>query len=152
MKFYTMITEKLISGSVSAVESFATKEEAETAMREDWENAVTEYKSTGKEPLKEECLIKDGYALLIRRSSTDRNAPIEKIEIWKIREAEFDVHVAIRVEDGLVQEVRSNTDVQVDVYDLSSPEFPEEGEEAERDKREKEWEEETRKPSWRHVW
>ena len=75
-------------------------------MREDWENAVTEYKSTGKEPLKEECLIKDGYALLIRRSSTDRNAPIEKIEIWKIREAEFDVQVAVRVEDGLVQEQR----------------------------------------------
>ena len=35
MKIYTMITEKLISGSISAVESFATKEEAETAMRED---------------------------------------------------------------------------------------------------------------------
>ena len=152
MNIYTMITEKLISGSISAVESFATKEEAETAMREDWENAVTEYKSTGKEPLKEECLIKDGYALLIRRSSTDRNAPIEKIEIWKIREAEFDVQVAVRVEDGLVQEVRSNTDVQVEVYDLSLPEFPEAGDEDERDKREKEWEEVTRKPGWRQVW
>ena len=147
MKIYTMITEKLISGSISAVESFATKEEAETAMREDWENAVTEYKSTGKEPLKEECLIKDGYALLIRRSSTDRNAPIEKIG-----EAEFDVQVAVRVEDGLVQEVRSNTDVQVEVYDLSLPEFPEAGDEDERDKREKEWEEVTRKPGWRQVW
>ena len=45
-----------------------------------------------------------------------------------------------------MQEVRSNTDVQVEVYDLSLPEFPEAGDEDERDKREKEWEEVTRKP------
>ena len=49
------------------------------------------------------------YAAVRKTISTDRNAPIEKIEIWKIREAEFDVQVAVRVEDGLVQEVRSNT-------------------------------------------
>ena len=152
MKIYTMTTEKLISGSISDVEPFATKEEAEAAMRKDWEKSVAEYKATGKEPIKAECLIKDGYALLIRRSSTDRNAPIEKIEIWKIREAEFDAQAAVRAENGLVREVRSNSDIRVEVYDLSLPEFPEAGEENERDKREKEWEEVTRKPGWRQIW
>ena len=152
MKVYILIAEKFVNGSKSDVEPFTTKEDAETAMRIAWGKAISEYRDSGMEPLKEECFIDDNYAVFTRRNIINGKSLVESIETWKIRESELDIQVAVRVEDGLVQEAYSNADVQVEVYNVDFSEFPEDEEIAESDKREKEWEEETQKPGWRQVW
>ena len=152
MKVYILIAEKFVNGSKSDVEPFTTKEDAETAMRIAWGKALSEYRDSGMEPLKEECFIDDNYAVFTRRNIINGKSLVESIETWKIRECEPDIQVAARVEDGLVQEAYSNADVQVEVYNVDFSEFPEDEEIAESDKREKEWEEETQKPGWRQVW
>ena len=64
----------------------------------------------------------------------------------------MNVQVAIRVKGGLVQTVYSNSDVDVDVYDLDVSDFPDEGEAEEADRKEKELDELCGNPGWRAVW
>ena len=62
------------------------------------------------------------------------------------------MQVAVRVAGGLVQEVHSNADVDVDVYDLDVSDFPDEGEQEAVDQKEAELEELVKSPGWRAVW
>lgn len=71
---------------------------------------------------------------------------------WRIEEKELDVQVAVRVAGGLVQEVYSNADVGVDVYDLDVSDFPDEGEQEAADQKEAELDELVKSPGWRAVW
>ena len=59
---------------------------------------------------------------------------------------------AVRVAGGLVQEVHSNADVGVDVYDLDVSDFPDEGEQEAADQEEAELDELVKSPGWRAVW
>ena len=76
----------------------------------------------------------------------------QEYENWAIEEKTLNVRVAIRVKGGLVQTVYSNSDVDVDVYDLDVSDFPDEGEAEEADRKEKELDELCSNPGWRAVW
>lgn len=73
-------------------------------------------------------------------------------ENWAIEEKTLNVRVAIRVKGGLVQTVYSNSDVDVDVYDLDVSDFPDEGEAEEADRKEKELDALCSNSGWRAVW
>lgn len=52
----------------------------------------------------------------------------------------------------MLRSVYSNSDVDVDVYDLDVSDFPDEGEAEEADRKEKELDELCSNPGWRAVW
>lgn len=60
--------------------------------------------------------------------------------------------VAVKVQGGMVHAVYSNSNVDVDVYDLDVYDFPDEGEEDEASLKEKELNELCNTPGWREVW
>lgn len=74
------------------------------------------------------------------------------VEVWRIEEKELDVNIAVKVHGGMVQEVYSDADVGVEVYDLDSSDFPEESELTETEQRERELDEQIAQPGWRAVW
>lgn len=60
--------------------------------------------------------------------------------------------IIIKVEDGLVQAVYADGEVDVEVIDLDIDDFADEAEEKEFDERKKQMEETVKKPEWRMVW
>ena len=74
------------------------------------------------------------------------------VEVWRIEEKELDVNIAVKVHGGMVQEVYSDADVGVEVYDLDSSDFAEESELTETEQRERELDEQIAQPGWRAVW
>lgn len=60
--------------------------------------------------------------------------------------------IIIKVEDGLVQAVYADGEVDVEVIDLDIDDFADEVEEKEFDERKKQMEETVKKPEWRMVW
>lgn len=79
-------------------------------------------------------------------------AVMEYINTRSTEEKTLNVRVAIRVKGGLVQTVYSNSDVDVDVYDLDVSDFPDEGEAEEADRKEKELDALCNNSGWRAVW
>lgn len=60
--------------------------------------------------------------------------------------------IIIKVEDGLVQAVYADGEVDVEVIDLDIDVFADEAEEKEFDECKKQMEETIKKPEWRMVW
>lgn len=71
---------------------------------------------------------------------------------WTICEKELDVCVAVKVEGGMVQEAIANAGVNLDVYDLDSQDFTDDGTETEADALEREYDELSKTPGWSCVW
>ena len=71
---------------------------------------------------------------------------------WTICEKELDVCVAVKVEGGMVQEAIANAGVNLDVYDLDSQDFTDDGTETEADALEREYDELSKTPGWSYVW
>ena len=63
------------------------------------------------------------------------------------------VSVAVEVSGGLVQAVYARGgDLDVDVFDLDAPDFPDEGEQEEVESRKKQLDELIGSPGWKQVW
>lgn len=145
MKIYLLICEHDTEVNWgSAVKPFLNREDAQTAMREDWEAEVKAWEYADHEHYNEdECDCGEDTAVI--REGID-------VESWRIEEHDLDVRVAVNVQGGLVQGAIANADVNVDVYDLDVSDFPDEGEEEAADAKRAEYEELSKAPGWREVW
>ena len=155
MTIFNVIKENVFTGEIS-FKTCASEAEAKETMRKSWEKDVQKYRDkTGRDLPEEECRCGERTAMLTMRETEPSSAGVMRIEnvlSWRIKESEIDVQVAVRVKNGLVEEIYSNANPDVKVYDLDSSEFPEEGEEAECDRKEKELEKLIREPGWQQVW
>ena len=147
MKVYVLIHKQDSSVWDADAELFLSMEQAQEAMRNAWNEALKVWGITETDRPDEgrdwtcdevEASIRDDYKT--------------EYENWAIEEKALNVQVAIRVKGGLVQTVYSNSDVDVDVYDLDVSDFPDEGEAEEADRKEKELDELCSNPGWRAVW
>lgn len=147
MKVYVLIHKQDSSVWDADAELFLSMEQAQEAMRNAWNEALkawgiaeTDRPDEGRDWTcgEAEASIRDDYKT--------------EYENWAIEEKTLNVRVAIRVKGGLVQTVYSNSDVDVDVYDLDVSDFPDEGEAEEADRKEKELGELCSNPGWRAVW
>ena len=71
---------------------------------------------------------------------------------WCVQERELDAQVAVEVQDGLVQNIYANSDVDAEVYDLDLTDIQEEGGPTEGELRQAALAEVTSAPGWRRVW
>ena len=76
----------------------------------------------------------------------------ENMEYWRIEEHILGSNIAIKVEGGLVQAVYSNSDINVDVYDLDVSDFPDLEEQKEADERRDALEKIRDSDDWQCVW
>lgn len=147
MKVYVLIHKQDSSVWDADAEIFLSMEQAQEAMRNAWNEALKAWGITETDRPDEgrdwtcdevEASIRDDYKT--------------EYENWAIEEKTLNVQAAIRVKGGLVQTVYSNSDVDVDVYDLDVSDFPDEGEAKEADRKEKELDALCSNPGWRAVW
>lgn len=145
MKIYLLIYEQDTDcGYNTDVSTFINKEDAQTAMRADWEDSVKGWEYNSKEHKDEdECYCEDNSAVIRDGMDSVR---------WRIEEQELDVRLTVHVKGGLVDEVQANADVNVEVYDLDMSDFPDECEQDEADRKEAELKELVKSPGWRVVW
>ncbi len=145
MKIYLLICEQDTDAAWgSNVKPFLNHEDAQTAMREDWEDELKAWEFADHEHNDEDECSCGADAAVIRENND--------VESWRVEEHDLDVHVAVNVQGGLVQGAIANADVDVDVYDLDVSDFPDEGEEEVADVKRAEYEELSKTPGWRRVW
>lgn len=145
MKVYILVCEQNTDYKFGAdVSSFIRKEDAQTAMRTDWEDSVVTcgYNKRDHEG-EDECYCEENCAVI--RDGIDSVC-------WRIEEHELDVQVSVRVEDGMVQDVKANADIIAEVYDLDMSEFADEKDFEEQNEKEDALEELENTPGWRSVW
>lgn len=148
MKIFLLIHgQDTDSACDTGVKPFADRQAAWDAMRREWNEAVTVWGYASKEHGDEdECECREDAAV-IRDGG--------EVEYWRIEEQELavPVSVAVEVSGGLVQAVYARGgDVDADVFDLDTPDFPDEGEQDESETREKQLEELIGTPGWKQVW
>lgn len=145
MKVFVLINEQDTDASnQSTVQLFLDKEAARAEMRKQFKTELP-FWNVDAENLTDDQECECGEDTAVIRNDPDSTN-------WRIEEKELDVQVAVRVAGGLVQEVHSNADVGVDVYDLDVSDFPDEGEQEAVDQKEAELGELVKSPGWRAVW
>lgn len=145
MKIYVLICEQNTDYKCGEdVSSFIRKEDAQAAMRTGWEDSVVACGYNNRDHKGEdECYCEENSAVI--RDGIDSVC-------WHIEEHELNVQVAVRVEDGMVQEVKANADIIAEVYDLDMSEFADEKDWNEAEEKEAALEELDNSPDWRSVW
>lgn len=145
MKVFVLINEQDTDASnQSTVQLFLDKEAARAEMRKQFKAELPSW-NVDAENLTDDQECECGEDTAVIRNDPDSTN-------WRIEEKELDVQVAVRVAGGLVQEVHSNADVGVDVYDLDVSDFPDKGEQEAADQKEAELDELVKSPGWRVVW
>ena len=76
---------------------------------------------------------------------------IENAYVWQIKKDEIPVQVAIQVNDGMVEAVYANANLEVETFDLDSTEFSEEMGEPMCDYTKRKLEKMTRQPDWKKI-
>ena len=128
----------------SDVSIYPSLEFAQSEMIEEWSSAIDAWEYNKHFHTEEdECGCSSRSAIIRER---------ENIENWRIEEHSLEANIAIKVEGGLIQAVYSNTDVNVDVYDLDVSDFPDFDEQKEADERREALEKIRMSDDWRCVW
>lgn len=145
MKLFLLIHEQDTDAAWgSSVDLFSTLEVAQAKMKTAYEKTVESWDFDIENQTDDHCCEFSDMDASIRDGSD--------IETWRIEEKELDVNIAVKVHGGMVQEVYSDADVGVEVYDLDSSDFAEESELTETEQRECELDEQIAQPGWRAVW
>ncbi len=144
MKIYLLICGQDTDAALGyTVKPFLNREDAQAALREDWEAEVKAREYADHEHNDEDECSCGADAAVIREDGD--------VESWRIEEHDLDVRVAVNVQGGLVQGAIANADVGVDVYDLDVSDLPDEGEEEASDAKRAEYKELSKTPGWRKV-
>lgn len=145
MKLFLLIHEQDTDAAWgSSVDLFSTLEAAQAKMKTVYEKTVESWNFDIENQTDDYCCEFSDMDASIRDGSD--------VEVWRIEEKELDVNIAVKVHGGMVQEVYSDVDVGVEVYDLDSSDFAEESELTETEQRERELDEQIAQPGWRAVW
>lgn len=145
MKIYNLIHEQDTDAICGCdVRTFTDKSDAYFTMHREWLSAKEAWEYDAKRHGGDDECYCDKESAVIRDG--------DNVENWRIEECRLDARVAVRVKGGLVEEVYSNADVSVEVYDLDVSDFPDDGEQDEADRKEAELESLVKSPGWRAVW
>lgn len=145
MKIFILINQQDSDKAFGTyVTPFISKDAAQTAMREDWEKSIKDWKIDVSKPATDDCYYEcNADSAVICDDGMER---------WTIEEHEIDVKVAVEVSGGLVSNVYANADLGVEVYDLDVSDFPDEGEQETADAKAKELADLINSPEWERVW
>ncbi len=145
MKIYCLLsTESGPRKSNAAVDLFLYHEEAQSAMRVAYERKLASLPfNVSLQADWHRCSCEKDLASIIDGTGT---------YTWCVQERELAAQIAVEVQDGLVQNIYANTDVDAEVYDLDLTDIQEEGGFTEGELRQAALAEEISKPGWRSIW
>lgn len=126
---------------------FLEKEQAQKAMRAEWENTLKDWDIEERDKQTDERCWECG-----EDTASIRDDFRSQFEHWKIEECEIPAKIAILVHNGMVKDVIGNAGVSVEVYDIDVSEFPDPGEAEEADQKAREFEALRKNPDWFDVW
>ena len=142
MLIYVLIYEENSDNRCSAdVIHFTSMPEAQSAMREKYRESIHNLGYDAEET------SVDGESAAIVNGMDSYH--------WRIEAREIEASVpriAVEVSGGMVQNVYSDADVSVEVFDLDVSDFPEDGEADEAEKRGEELEAFRSRPDVKQVW
>ena len=154
MDIFNVVRENLFTHEVT-FKPFLSEAAARGNLRESWEKAAKEYRSrTGHSLPETECYCGERSAILICRGLKPMPSGavyIENAYVWQIKKDEIPVQVAIQVNDGMVEAVYANANLEVETFDLDSTEFSEEMGEPMCDYTKRKLEKMTRQPDWKKI-
>lgn len=147
MKLYILLHLQDVENMDANAKPFLTKEAAQEAMKTDWEATLKTWDiDPGENQTEERAWYCEAEMAAIRDDFHFQ------FESWKIVEHDLDVKVAVKVHDGLVQQIISNAGVSAEVYDVDVSDFPDEGEQEVADERAAEYEKLQNTAGWGQVW